>query len=256
MTIMKAPALLAGVTLLSLGNWGCLATKKHVQQAIAPVQNQVNEVQKQTADNKQAIGDLDRQVSVADEKATDAGKAAKDANLAAAKANDAALQAGQRADGARSLAQETSDALRGTVDNLDSYKLADTKKVYFGFGKSRLTSDQQQQLDELVKSLGPMKGVVIEVEGYTDRVGAKNYNLTLSQQRADAVVRYLASQNVPLRMIHQLGVGEADTSGRRANKDDRRVDVRVFTRQMPGTSASPAMQSQNSSVNGQTASQQ
>jgi outer membrane protein OmpA-like peptidoglycan-associated protein len=256
MTIMKAPALLAGVTLLSLGNWGCLATKKHVQQAIAPVQNQVNAVQKQTADNKQAIGDLDRQVSVTDEKATDAGKAAKDANLAAAKANDAALQAGQRADGARSLAQETSDALRGTVDNLDNYRLADTKKVYFSFGKSKLTPDQESQLSDLVKTLGSMKGVVIEVEGYTDRVGAKNYNLTLSQQRADAVVRYLASQNVPLRMIHQLGVGEADTGGRRANKDDRRVDVRVFTRQLPGSSSSPSMQSQNSSTSEQTASQQ
>lgn len=256
MTIMKAPALLAGVTLLSLGNWGCLATKKHVQQAIAPVQNQVNEVQKQTADNKQAIGDLDRQVSVTDEKATDAGKAAKDANLAAAKANDAALQAGQRADGARSLAQETSDTLRGDMDSLDNYRLADTKKVYFPFGKSKLTPDQEAQLSDLVKTLGSMKGVVLEVEGYTDRVGAKSFNLTLSQRRADAVVRYLASQNVPLRMIHQLGVGEVDTSGQRANKEDRRVDVRVFTRQMPGTSSSPSMQSQNSSANGQTASQQ
>ncbi len=256
MTIMKTPALLAGVTLLSLGNWGCLATKKHVQQAITPVQNQVNEVQKQTADNKQAIGDLDRQVSVADEKATDAGKSAKDANAAAARANDAALQAGQRADGARSLAQETTDALRGTVDNLDNYKLADTKKVYFPFGKSKLTPDQESQLNDLVKSLGAMKGVVIEVEGFTDRVGAKNYNLTLSQQRADAVVRYLAGQSVPLRVIHQLGVGEADTTGQRANKEDRRVDVRVFTRQMPGGAGGAAMQSQNSSVTEQSASQQ
>ncbi len=244
MTITKAPALLAGLTVLSLGSWGCLATKKHVQEAIAPVQNQVNGVQKQAADNKQAIGDLDRQVAAADEKASDAGKAAADANSAAAKSNDAALQAGQRADGARTLAQETQDALRSDMDNLDNYKLVDTKKVYFLFGQSKLTQDEETQLNDLVKNVTAMKGVVIEVEGYTDRVGAKSYNLALSEKRAGAVVRYLTGQNIPLRVIHQLGVGEVDNSGRRANKEDRRVDVRVFSRQAAGANGTP-LQSQN-----------
>src|SRR5579863_3675269 len=85
MNFAKMPVVVAGVTALSLGSWGC-ATKKHVREAIAPVQNQVNTVQKETADNKQAIGDLDRQVAVADEKATDAGQKAAEANSAAGRA--------------------------------------------------------------------------------------------------------------------------------------------------------------------------
>ncbi|HSM77069.1 MAG TPA: OmpA family protein [Bryobacteraceae bacterium] len=236
MHIAKLPAVVAGVAALSLGSWGC-ATKKHVREAIAPVQKQVNDVQKETADNKTAIGDLDRQVSVADEKASDAGKKASEAAAAASRANDAATQAGQRADGARTMAEQTQASLRGLVDNLDNYKLVDTKKVYFRFGKSDLTTDEQTTLDDVVKNAGTTKNVVIEVEGYTDRVGAKNYNLTLSEKRADAVVRYLAEHQVPLRRIHKLGVGELQDEGRRANKENRRVDVRVFALDTSSTGA-------------------
>lgn len=241
MNFAKMPVVVAGVTALSLGSWGC-ATKKHVREAIAPVQNQVNTVQKETADNKQAIGDLDRQVSVADEKATDAGKKAADANSAAGRANDSAVQAGQRADGATAMAQETSAALKGVVDNLDNYKLMDSKKVYFHFGKSELTTDEQATLDDLVKNAASAKNVVIEIEGYTDRTGSKNANLALSQKRAEAVVRYLAAHDVPLRHIHELGAGELNGGTRRANKEDRRVDVRVFALSMNGQPGS-ALQS-------------
>jgi outer membrane protein OmpA-like peptidoglycan-associated protein len=227
MHIAKAPAVLAGVAALSLGSWGC-ATKKHVREAIAPVQNQVNTVQKETADNKQAIGDLDRQISVTDEKAIDAGKRATEASASAARANEAARQAGQRADDAKSMAQQTQASLHGLIDNLDNYKLVDTKKVYFRFGKSDLSTEEQATLDDVIRNAGTTKNIVIEVEGYTDRVGAKNYNLTLSEKRADAVVRYLAEHQVPLRRIHKLGVGELQDDGRRANKENRRVDVRVF----------------------------
>ena len=46
-------AVLGSVLAVSLASWGC-ATKKHVREAIAPVQDQVNTVQKQTAENKTA----------------------------------------------------------------------------------------------------------------------------------------------------------------------------------------------------------
>src|SRR5690348_7156517 len=105
MTQGKVAAILPAVLGLSLIAGGC-ATKKHVREAIAPVQNQVNDVQKQTQENHQAIGDLDRQVATADEKASDAGKRASAAADAAANANSAAAQARQQADSANALAQQ------------------------------------------------------------------------------------------------------------------------------------------------------
>lgn len=232
---------LAGLSVLSVG----CATKKHVREAIAPVQNQANQtqaqvtnLQKQTEDNKkqtdQAIGDLDRQVATADEKATDAGKKAAEAAAAAAKANAAATDAAQKADAANTLAQQTGTKLDTTIQNLDNYKLMSTEPVYFGFGKSVLAKDEQAKLDDAAQKLGGMKGYIIEVEGFADRTGNLVYNRELSRKRADAVVHYLAVEhNIPLRSIRELGVGsdfpDANNKTREARKENRRVDVKIYT---------------------------
>lgn len=247
MTILKLTAIpaMAGLVLVSQG---CLATRKHVAQQIAPVKAQVDTVGKQAADNKQSIGDLDRQVASTDEKATEAGKraqeaadAARQANDAAMQANTAATQAGQRADAARTAADQVGSRLDQTVANLDNYRLANTDKIYFGFGKSALTKAEQDKLDAALQSLTSAKNFVIEVEGYTDRTGNRQYNLALSQKRADAVKRYLALHEVPLRKIHVVGVGSEDPSAknhtRAERKENRRVDVRVYTLAIPGMSA-------------------
>jgi|SRR5271165_6605790 len=237
---------------LSIGSVGC-ATKKHVREAIAPVQNQVNQtqaqlgtLQKQTDDNKkqtdQAIGDLDRQVATADEKATDASKKAAEAAEAAAKANSAADAAAQKADAANTLAQQTGTKLDTTIQNLDNYKLVSTEPVYFGFGKSVLAKDEQAKLDDATQKLSGMKGYIIEVEGFADRTGNVTYNRELSRKRADAVVHYLAVEhNIPLRSIRELGVGadfpDANNKTREARKENRRVDVKIYTLDVTGTQA-------------------
>ena len=239
MNILKWTAIPAVVG-LALVSQGCLATQKHVQEQIAPVQAQVNQVQKQGADNKQAIGDLDRQVASVDEKAVEAGKraqpaaeAAQRASDAAAHANDTANQAGQKADVAKSTADTVGAKLDLAIGNLDSYHLQNTQKVYFGSGKSTLTKDEEAKLDQTIQSLASAKYYVIEVEGFTDRIGAKDYNLALSQRRADAVLRYLTLHDVPLRKIHVAGVGSEDPKSvnktRADRKENRRVDVRVYT---------------------------
>jgi outer membrane protein OmpA-like peptidoglycan-associated protein len=224
---------------------GC-ATKKHVREAIAPVQQQVNVVQKQANDNKTAIGDLDRQVSTADEKATDAGKRAGQAMDAANTANQAAMQAGQRADAANSAAQQAQSGvarLDRTLQNLDNYKLVDTKQVFFRTGRYTLDKDAQAGLDNALQSLGSMHSYVIEIEGFADKTGNKAMNLELSKKRADAVVRYLTvDHNVPLRDIRQLGVGSefpnAVNKTRADRKENRRVDVKVYALDMTGGQAS------------------
>src|SRR5579884_2133731 len=247
MTSVKATVLLGAIAGLSLTTSGCLATRKHVANQIAPVQAQVNTVQKQSNDNKQAIGDLDRNLATTDEKATQAGRDAKAAADAAQRANDAASQAGQRADNARQLAEQTGSRLDSTINNLDNYRLVDTQKVYFKFGKSELTDEGKQQLDQAIAQLGNVKAYVVEIEGFTDRTGGKAYNLALSQRRADAVQRYLTLHNVPLRKVHVVGIGSedpnADNKTRAGRKEERRVDVRVYALDITGQGANQPLSS-------------
>ncbi len=240
---------------LSLASAGC-ATKKHVREAIAPVQNQVNQtqtqvtsLQKQTDDQKQSIGDLDRQVATADEKAVEAGRKAQEAADAAAKANSAAADAAQRADGANNLAQQAQQSavrvdqkLDTSLQNLNNYKLVTTEQVHFGLNRSNLSKDEQAKLDDAVQKIAGMKNYLVEVQGYADRTGDKNYNRELSRKRADNVVHYLAVEhNIPLRSIRELGVGsdfpDADNKTSAARKENRRVDIKIYTLDLNGNGA-------------------
>lgn len=241
MITSRAQAVLATVATLSLGTWGC-ATKKHVREAIAPVQQQVNQVQKDTASNKTAIGDLDRNVASVDEKAQDAGRKAADAANAAAQANTAAQQASSRADSANSLAQQAMSGVSNVnnqLQNLDNYSLANTMQVFFKVGQSVLSDESKQQLDQAVGNAGGMHNYIIEVEGFTDKTGGKAYNLELARRRADAVVRYLTvDKNIPLRSVRELGVGadfpNAENKTRAQRKENRRVDVKIYALNLSG----------------------
>src|SRR5271168_1615962 len=248
MTLRRTPAMLGALTVLALTGVGC-ATKKNVREAIAPVQDQANKtdthvsaLQKQTDENKQSIGDLDRQVATADEKAVEAGKKAAEAADAAAKANAAAIEAGQRAEAANTAVQQTNQKLDNSLQNLDNYKLVTTQPVYFGLNKVTLAKDEQQKLDEAVQKLASMKMYIVEVEGFADRTGPSAYNRDLSRKRADAVVHYLAVEhNVPLRSIREVGAGadfpNADNKTRAARKENRRVDVKIYSLDVTGQAA-------------------
>lgn len=242
MNISKLTVITA-VAGLALMSQGCLATKKNVQAQIAPVQAQVNAVQKDTVTNKQSIGDLDRTVAGVDEKAAEAGRRAQEAADAAGRATALAQDAGQRAEGARDAANQVGSRLDQTVANLDNYQLTNTSKVYFGFGKSVLTKDEKAKLDQAIQTIASAKNYVIEVEGYTDRTGGKDYNVALSQHRADAVLRYLAVNNVPPRKIHVIAIGSEDPNAqnktRADRKENRRVDVRVYSLNLNASSGTP-----------------
>ena len=83
-----------------------------------------------------------------------------------------------------------------------------------------------------------MKHYVIQIQGYTDKTGSKEYNLQLSQKRANAVIRYLTTNGkIPLVRIYSMGYGESDPAApnatRKGRELNRRVDLTVMVPQMP-----------------------
>lgn len=80
--------------------------------------------------------------------------------------------------------------------------------VLFAFDSAVLTAAGKKELDALVPQVG---GQVI-VEGHTDRIGTKQYNLKLSEARARAVAGYLASKTKATYAV--AGVGFAKPSGK------------------------------------------
>lgn len=79
--------------------------------------------------------------------------------------------------------------------------------ITFASGGSDLTAEGQAELDKVVAFLLETPGN-IEIGGHTDSDGEPGFNLTLSQERADAVKSYLAAQGIPAESMTAVGFGE------------------------------------------------
>lgn len=231
---------LAGMVGLSMLLFSGCTTKKYVRQQTAPLMNHVNELDAQTAKNSNAIKDVDTR-----------------AQQGIAKANESSQQAINQAQQAQGAAQQVNQqlgqtshqiqSLAATVANLDNYQQVSETAVHFGFDKWQLTPDARQKLDDLVSQLNQSPHSILEVEGYTDSTGPATYNYKLSQRRADSVVQYLESKNVPPHRIFMIGLGEnqavASNRTRAGRKENRRVDLRVLVNSLGQNPASaPAAQ--------------
>jgi OOP family OmpA-OmpF porin len=78
----------------------------------------------------------------------------------------------------------------------------------FDFDSAELTALGKETLDRWLAS-APV-GMPVVVYGYADRLGPEDYNLRLSQRRADAARMYLISKGKDPRDIRSVGRGEAD----------------------------------------------
>jgi outer membrane protein OmpA-like peptidoglycan-associated protein len=222
--------------MVALSSTGC-ATKKFVQEQITPVQQRVEAVDKKQSE---ALASLDskeqKDISRVEERAVTAESKANDAARAAAQADSKAVQAGDTARGANTLAQANQVKIGDlTVEfqNMDNLKLSATESVLFGLSKAALSDEAKAKLDQIVQQTRSLSRYVLEVEGFTDKTGANEYNLVLSARRADAVMRYLVDKKVPLRRIHMLGLGvdQAAAEGESTpatRKEMRRVVVKVW----------------------------
>jgi outer membrane protein OmpA-like peptidoglycan-associated protein len=82
--------------------------------------------------------------------------------------------------------------------------------VRFDTNKSTLTANAKTNLDKLVPVFNEYSQTNIQIYGYTDSSGKPEYNLTLSQQRADAVKNYLAAKGISASRFNITGMGIAD----------------------------------------------
>ncbi len=241
---------LAGVLLSLTLATGC-ATKKYVRQQVDPVNQRVSEVEQQS---NQKIAGLEEKtqagLSRVEEKALAADNRAGQAADAAARADQRAGQAEQQAQGAHQLAQKglaRSDELAQTIENLDNYQPVTSESILFGFGKATLTEEARGKLDAIAQTVNKTAHYVIQVEGFTDATGSREYNLELSRRRANAVVHYLAlDHKVPLYRIHMAGFGEAapvaDSSSRSGRQQNRRVEVKVMSPQLSASTGGSSPQ--------------
>ena len=101
--------------------------------------------------------------------------------------------------------------------------------VHFDTDKATLTPDGQATLTRAAEAMKANPDAHLRLEGYTDSTGGDQHNLTLSQQRANAVGSFLKAQGIDGSRLTGDGFGEAkpvDTNATAAGKaDNRRVEL-------------------------------
>jgi outer membrane protein OmpA-like peptidoglycan-associated protein/tetratricopeptide (TPR) repeat protein len=120
------------------------------------------------------------------------------------------------------------------VEKKEYAKLEGDFVLYFDFKKSVLDGDNALKLKEMTKKMVDNPTVKVKIEGHSDNIGSEQYNLTLSNERANLVRKYLIQNNFsPNRIIHTKGFGETrpvapnELEGGRDNPEGRKQNRRV-----------------------------
>lgn len=132
------------------------------------------------------------------------------------------------------LAKQQASVLQAEIDRLkarptDRGLVITLGDVLFATGKSHLTSASHQHLTDLAAFLAKYPTRSASIEGHTDSVGSTTSNVTLSQQRADSVRRFLVSRGIAASRLVSVGKGESlpisDNDSVAGRQQNRRVEV-------------------------------
>ncbi len=106
------------------------------------------------------------------------------------------------------------------------------EKIRFAQGKDTILFDSYPLLDEISDAIKDNTKMQISIEGHTDSQGSDDYNLRLSQRRADAVRDYLIARGVPAENLKSIGFGEsrpiAPNDTEEGREKNRRVEFRIL----------------------------
>lgn len=80
--------------------------------------------------------------------------------------------------------------------------------IFYDFDKYSLRHESTKALDELIKLLNENPNVTIELSAHCDYKGSAEYNKTLSQKRAEAVVNYLIQHGIAKDRLSPVGYGK------------------------------------------------
>ena len=110
--------------------------------------------------------------------------------------------------------RETTKNLESSIDFTTTVYLAPIDKpitvenIFFDFASAELRPESMVALDQLVETLNDNPSITIELSSHTDSRGNDQFNLDLSQQRAQSVVNYLISKSIAADRLVAKGYGE------------------------------------------------
>lgn len=180
---------------------GC-ATEKYVNTHVAAVDAKIANTQSEADQQKARIAEHDAMLARMDKTTRDAY---------------------ERAEAAGKLAE--GKFLYNVTLQDDGYK--------FKLNKYALSDEEKAKLTDFANKLrADNRNVYIEIQGHTDATGTADYNMTLGEERAEAVRLFLNQQGVALNRMNTISYGKsapiADNKTKAGRAQNRRVNIVVM----------------------------
>lgn len=117
--------------------------------------------------------------------------------------------------------------MKPTKVQVDKKQIKILEKVYFETAKAEIKPQSFDLLDEVADTILANDVGRVRVEGHTDSRGGDDYNLDLSQRRADSVRAYLIGKGVPADQLIAVGYGETQPIASNNTESGRAQNRRV-----------------------------
>ena len=110
-----------------------------------------------------------------------------------------------------------------------------TEMIHFALDSDEIERRSYDILNEVARVLQENPHIeLVRIEGHTDNIGARAYNVNLSQRRAESVRRYLIDQGVDADRLSAVGKGPdepiADNATDEGRHQNRRVEFHIEQR--------------------------
>ena len=146
-----------------------------------------------------------------------------------------AQQARNEAQNAQSQIQQAQAESQRLAAQLENMQAAQTPRgivltlddVLFDTGKAQLKAGAERSIEQIAEFLRENPDRRVQVEGFTDSQGPDEYNLELSQNRADSVAMAIIRRGIEAERVRALGYGEGYPVASNASAGSRQLNRRV-----------------------------
>jgi len=102
-------------------------------------------------------------------------------------------------------------------------------RIYYDLNEDEIQSKSIKELNEIIQILINNPNIGAEIYGYADSKGEKKYNLSLSRQRAQKVLKYFINNGVNQQKLITKGFGESGKSTKDSESNlYRKVEINIF----------------------------
>jgi OOP family OmpA-OmpF porin len=127
--------------------------------------------------------------------------------------------------GEQKIAKEKEDTLN--LDKIEIDSAIILQNILFEFNRTELLPESYTEINKLLRLMIYNPQILIKLEGHTDNVGSYDFNIRLSNARAESVVRYLIEKGIDPHRIEYAGYGFTQPLATNDTDEGRKTNRRV-----------------------------